>query len=100
MRRCSAHDEEPYAVDHKHLPAHQMNDVGTDEVNFAAVPLINRIGCQEIVVLVIPVQEERSPGLRSQPVQPVFLLGGLVPDAAEITADDHIVVLCRVKHFL
>ena len=55
------------------------------------MPFGDRIGGQPVIVLVIAVDKKRGKRLSGQPFPPVLLLMRIVPDAAEVAADDQIV---------
>jgi len=84
----AAHGKKRFAADIVYLSAHQMKHVGPDDLHPAAVPLCCRIGGQQVEVFVIAIQKQRRKRQVIQSVQPRLLLGAIVPDAAEIAADD------------
>ena len=92
VARGAAHGKDCESVDIEHLSAHQVQHVRSRLMNEAAVPLPHRQFCQHPVVLVVSVYEARGPWLRLEPVEPVFLGVGPIPDKAEVAGHDHHVI--------
>lgn len=55
--RRPAKGEEGLAPDRIHLPAHQVNDVGPDEMDLSAVPLADEVAIEQIVIFMIAVHK-------------------------------------------
>lgn len=69
-----------------------MKDIRTDSVYLAALPFFNRVAVEDIKVLMVSINEDRIPWQGFQPVQPEAIRTSPIPDAAEITADDDIII--------
>ena len=92
VARGTAHGKDREPVDIEHLPAHQVQHVRSRLMDEPAVPLPHRQPGQGVVVLMVAVYETRGPGLRFEPVEPVFLGVGSIPDKAEVAGHDHCVI--------
>ena len=99
MALCAAHREEGAVLQIERLPAHQVNDVRTDLMYLSAVPLFHRIFIQRIEVFVIAVHEQNRKRQSFQPVELRIVALATVPDASEIAADDHVVILRHLGLF-
>jgi len=95
MAPRAAECEDALTADLVDLTAHQMDHRRADPVDLAAVPFFDRHCVQAIVVLVVPVDEQRGKRTVLQPVQPPALLFIflLAPNDAEVTGDDQAVIL-------
>ena len=89
---CAAHGEDPSAVDLEYIAAQQMIDIVADAVGTAAHIIDLGQGVEGVEVLVVAVDIEDGIGLVGQPVEPVSVLAGVVPQAAKIAADQKIIV--------
>lgn len=69
-----------------------MEDVGSDFMHLLTTPLFYWEGVQLVKVLMVAVYKESSEGPALQPVHFAFLLGVTQPYAAEVTADDNVVL--------
>lgn len=69
----------------------QVDDILRDFLHLTAVPFLDRIFFQQIKILMVSVNPQSRPRLTVQPFQPVSFFGGIAPDQAEISADDHII---------
>ena len=92
VARGAAHGKDYEPVDIEHLSAHQVQHVRSRLMDEPAVPLPHRQLSQGVVVLMIAVHETRGPRLRLDPVKPVFLGVGSIPDKAEVAGHDHHVI--------
>lgn len=93
MALCAAHCEEGTALQLERLPTHQVNDVWADFMHHSAVPLLHWIFLQSVKVLVIAVHEQNRKRQGLQPVKLRIVALVAVPDASEVAAGDHVVVL-------
>lgn len=93
----AAHREEGLALDIVDLTLQQVNHRGSDPLYCAAVPLLCREFSQHIEVLMVARYEQSGEGLRFQPVP---LLSVAVPDAAEVSGNDHAVVFGQFRLFV
>lgn len=92
VARGAAHGKDCEPVDIEHLSAHQVQHVRSRLVDEPAVPLPHRQPSQGVVILMVAVYETRGPRLRLEPVEPVFLGVGSIPDKAEVAGHDHHVI--------
>ena len=70
-----------------------MNDRRTYKLHLSAVPAAFLILGESGEILVIAVDKKSGKVLFLQPVEPVVVLFVSVPDAAEVAADDYVIVL-------
>ena len=92
----AAHGEEGDSTDLEYLPAHQVEHMGANIVDFPSLPLVDGKLTEPIEVFVVPVHKEGGKRLFLQPVEPVCLLGRIVPHAPEIACDDRIVAAAHL----
>ena len=92
VARGTAHGEDRGSRDVEHLSAHEVQHVRSRLMDEPAVPLQHRQPSQGMVVLMVAVYETRGPRLRLEPVEPVFLGVGSIPDKAEVAGHDHHVI--------
>ena len=92
MRGRTAHRKELAALDGVDLTAHQVNDVISNKLSLAAIPFDNGQFGKHIKVFVITVDEQRRERHIRQPVKPMSLSRRTVPNAAEVAANDQIVL--------
>ena len=64
--RRPAEGEEGLAPDRIHLPAHQVNDVGSDELDLSAIPLADGIAAEQIEIFMVAVHEQNGEGQRGE----------------------------------
>ena len=96
----TAHREEGPALDIVNLPPQQVNHRGANTLYCAAVPLLRREFSQHIEILMVAGYEQSGEGLRFQPVQPVPLLSAAVPNAAEVSSNDHTIFFGQLCLFV
>ena len=92
VARGSAHGKNSEPVDAVHLAAHQVQHMWAGLMDEAPIPLPYRQFSQHLVVLMVAVHEAYGPGLRLEPVEPVFFGVGPIPDKAEVAGHDHRVI--------
>lgn len=88
----AAHGEEGVSLQVKDLSAHQVDHMRPDELYLPAAPFLHRVFCQPVKVLMIPADEQGGKRQRFQPVQAALVFLSTIPDAAEVAADDHVVL--------
>ena len=93
MAFSAAHSEEAVPLQPEHLAAEQMDHMGPDALYLSAVPVLHRILCQKVEILVVTGYEQQREGQLLQPVQTLLFLFSSVPYPAKVPADDHIVIL-------
>ena len=92
----AAHGEEGNSTDLEDLPAHQVEYMGPDVVDFSSLPLMDGKFTEPVEVVVVPVHKEGGKGLFLQPVEPVCLFGRIVPYTPEIAGNDRIVITAHL----
>ena len=85
MTFCAAHGEEAVTLQLEDLTAHQVQNMGTNAMHLAAVPIVHRISFQRVIVFMIPTYEQCGKGPGCQPIQPLLLRIAAIPDAAEVS---------------
>ena len=93
--RRPAEGEKSLATDCIHLPAHQVDDVGSDEMDLSTIPLADGVTIEQIEIFMIAVHKRNGKGQRREGLQvaPERLCR---PDPAEVPRNDHIVVLGEI----
>lgn len=95
MAHSAAHGEEPVAIQFEYLPAHQVQDVGSNALDLAAAPHFYRVNCQRIKVFMIAVYKRQRERQTFQPVQRSVVAAVAEPYPSEITGNDNDIVLCQ-----
>ena len=78
-----------YRID---FSAHQMNQIRCDYTRSSAVPFLRRVFFQHIIIFVAAVHECYRIFQLRQLFAEFLLLLGVVPEKAEITADNHDII--------
>lgn len=99
MAARSPHGEHALASKFEYLAPLQQEHRGPDAPDRSAVPPLQRIGIQGIIVLVIAGHEQGGERPSLQEVQPLPVLAVAIPHAAEVPADQHHVLLGQVLLF-
>ena len=66
---CAAHGKEAVTIQLKDLPAHQVQNMGTNAMHLASVPLRNRVSFQRVIVFMVAADKGKREGQAFQPVQ-------------------------------
>ena len=88
MAFCATHRKEAVTIQLKDLPAHQVQNMGTNTMNLAAVPLRHRVTLQCIIVFVVAADEGKREGQAFQPVQRFIVAAVAKPNAPEVSGAD------------
>jgi len=95
----TAHGEEAEALQLEDLAAHQVQNMGTNTVYLAAVPLRHRVSFQRVIVFMVAADEGKREGQAFQPVQRFIVAAVTKPHAAAVSGDDDRVILRHVRLF-
>lgn len=90
------HGKYPLSADVIKLAPHQMQDAGAYGLYQAAVPLADWIVAEQIIVFMVSADEQRGKGPGLQPVQPLLLRIAAIPDTAEVSTDDEVILFGQV----
>lgn len=82
-----SHGENPFPIKVKHLPTLQQEYRGADAANFSAVPILQRIGPQGVIVFVVPCHEQGGKGPALQEVQSLIIPAVSIPHATHVSAN-------------
>ena len=82
---CAAHGKEAVTIQLKDLPAHQVQNMGTNAVYLAAVPLRHGVSFQRVIVFMVAADEDQREGQAFQPVQRFIVAAVAKPHAAEVS---------------
>ena len=93
----TAHGEEAAALQLEDLAAHQVQNMGTNAVYLAAVPLRHGVSFQRVIVFVVTADEGQCEGQAFQPVQRFIVAAVAKPHAAAVSCDDDRVILRHVS---
>ena len=91
---CAAHGKEAVTIQLKDLPAHQVQNMGTNAMHLASVPLRNRVSFQRVIVFMVAADKGKREGQAFQPVPAVAK-----PHTPEVSGADHNVLLCHPRLF-
>lgn len=97
---AAAHCKNSGAVDVVNLTAAEMNYVGFDKADSAAIPFGCGIFVESVKILMAAVNKKQGEFLLVKIVECLFLLTVSVPDEAEIAADDEIIALAELGNSL
>jgi hypothetical protein len=92
----AAHGKYPLSADVIKLAPHQMQDAGAYGLYQAAVPLADWIVAEQIIVFMVSADEQRGKGPGLQPVQPLLLRIAAIPDTAEVSTKDEVILFGQV----
>ena len=84
MTFCAAHGEEAVALQLEDLTARQVQNMGTNTVYLAAVPIVHGVSFQRIIVFMVAADEGQCEGQAFQPVQRFIVAAVTKPHAAEV----------------
>ena len=76
-----------------------MQDTGTNSLHQTAMPLADWIATEQIIVFVVSTGEQRGKGAGLQPIQPPLLRIAAIPDTAEVSTDDEVILFGQVTLF-
>ena len=93
---CAAHGEEAVALQLEDLTARQVQNMGTNTVYLAAVPIVHGVSFQRIIVFMVAADEGQREGQAFQPVQRFIVAAVAKPHAAAVSGDDDRVILRHV----
>ena len=97
---AAAHGEDFAAIQREKLAAHQVDDVVRHAVYLAAVPQLHRILVQQAEILVVAIDKQRGEPFAFKPAEPeVVRTAWPGPHAAEVAADQHIIVFGQLFLF-
>ena len=96
---CAAHGKEAVTIQLKDLPAHQVQNMGTNAMHLASVPLRNRVSFQRIIVFMVAADKGKREGQAFQPVQRFIVAAVAKPHTPEVSGADHNVLLCHPRLF-
>ena len=96
---CAAHGKEAVTIQLKDLPAHQVQNMGTNAMHLASMPLRNRVSFQRVIVFMVAADKGKREGQAFQPVQRFIVAAVAKPHAAEVAGDDDRVILRHVRLF-
>ena len=82
---CTAHGEEAVTLQLEDLTAHQVQNMGTNAVYLAAVPLRHGVSFQRVIVFMVAADEGKREGQTFQPVQRFIVAAVAKPHAAEVS---------------
>ena len=82
---CAAHGEEAAALQLEDLTAHQVQNMGTNAMHLAAVPLCHGVSRQRVIVFMVAADEGKREGQAFQPVQRFIVAAVTKPNAAEVS---------------
>ena len=99
MATGPAHGKDPFSADVIKLAPHQVQDTGANGLYQATVPLTDWVAAEQIEIFMIPTYEQCGKGPGCQPIQPLLLRIAAIPDAAEVPADDDVILLGQVTLF-
>lgn len=88
----AAHGEEGISLQVKDLPAHQMDHMGPNALDFPAVPFLYGVFPQQVEVFVVAADKQRGERQVFQPVQAAGILFAAFPYTTEVAADDHKII--------
>ena len=88
--------EKALAAERIDLAAQQMHQIRRDDTRNAAVPFLRRVGFQHIVILVAAVYECNGIFQFRELFAEFLLLLGIIPEKAEIAADDYDIIRVRL----
>ena len=80
-----AHGKDFLPADLVELPSHQVQDAGTDRLHQTAMPLTCWVTSEQIIVFVIPTDEQGGKCPVLQPVEPLLFNLAAIPDAAKVS---------------
>ena len=80
-----AHGKDFLPADLVELTAHQVQDAGTDRLHQTAMPLTCWVTSEQIIVFVIPIDEQGGECPVLQPVEPLLFNLAAIPDAAKVS---------------
>ena len=87
----SAHGEDSFSAHVKHLPALQQEHRGPNAADLPAVPVLQWVCPQGVIVFVVPRDEEGGKGPALQEVQPLIIPMISVPYAAQVSASTTVI---------
>ena len=82
---CAAHGEEAAALQLEDLAARQVQNMGTNTVYLAAVPIVHGVSFQRIIVFMVAADEGQREGQAFQPVQRFIVAAVAKPHAAAVS---------------
>ena len=85
---CAAHGEEAVTLQLVNLTAHQVQNMGTNTVYLAAVPIVHGVSFQRVIVFMVAADEGQREGQAFQPVQRFIVAAVAKPHAAAVSGDD------------
>lgn len=95
----STHGKDPFSADGIKLAPHQMQDTGANGLYQTAVPLADWVTAEQIEIFMIPAYEQRGKRPILQPIQPSLLRIAAIPDAAEVSTDDEVILFGQFTLF-
>ena len=96
---CATHRKEEVTIQLKDLPAHQVQNMGTNAMHLASVPLRNRVSFQRVIVFMVAADKGKREGQAFQPVQRFTVATVAKPHTPEVSGADHNVLLCHPRLF-
>ena len=96
MATGPTYGENPLSADVIKLAPHQVQNTGADGLYQAAVPLADWVAAEQIEIFMIPAYEQCGKGPGCQPIQPLLLRIAAIPDTAEVSTDDEVILFGQV----